>query len=351
MEKINIAELLKLCPKGMELDCVMFENVVFDAITDNNIFPICIKRIDGHPVILTKHGGYANCPSSKCVIFPKGKTTWEGFVPPCKFKDGDIIYVKDKYNQEWCSILSNYEDGKLYTYIDLCISSNTFYPNKPNILCEHKDIIEYRLATEEEKEKLFNVIKDRGYRWDDKTKILEKLTKFYKEETKNNAIFDYNAHCCDIKNHIIKEETKTLEEAIEPRFRVGNRIRLKSKHNCIYTVFCLAWGDNNILAYKLLPDNDKHLILVSLNKQDNYELVPNKFDINTLIPFESKVLVRDNDAERWRPTFWGFYDNDDSLNYPYECIGSAFAQCIPFKNNEHLLGTNNDCDDFYKNWK
>ena len=28
---------------------------------------------------------------SKCVIFPKGKTTWEGFVPPCKFKDGDIL--------------------------------------------------------------------------------------------------------------------------------------------------------------------------------------------------------------------------------------------------------------------
>ena len=28
-EKINIAELLKDCPKGMELDCTMFENVTF----------------------------------------------------------------------------------------------------------------------------------------------------------------------------------------------------------------------------------------------------------------------------------------------------------------------------------
>lgn len=32
MEKINIANLLKDCPKGMELDCTMYENVEFDYI-------------------------------------------------------------------------------------------------------------------------------------------------------------------------------------------------------------------------------------------------------------------------------------------------------------------------------
>ena len=30
--KINIAELLKDCPQGMELDCTMFDNVVFDEV-------------------------------------------------------------------------------------------------------------------------------------------------------------------------------------------------------------------------------------------------------------------------------------------------------------------------------
>ena len=43
-----------------------------------------------------KNGCYTAHKLSKCVIFPKGKTTWEGFVPPCKFKDGDVIYVKSK---------------------------------------------------------------------------------------------------------------------------------------------------------------------------------------------------------------------------------------------------------------
>lgn len=26
-------------------------------------------------------------------------------------------------------------------------------------------------------------------------------------------------------------------------------------------------------------------------------------------------------------------------------------QCIPYKGNEHLLGTTNDCNDFYKTWE
>ena len=30
MEKINVAELLKDCPRGMELDCTMYEDVCFD---------------------------------------------------------------------------------------------------------------------------------------------------------------------------------------------------------------------------------------------------------------------------------------------------------------------------------
>lgn len=30
---------------------------------------------------------------------------------------------------------------------------------------------------------------------------------------------------------------------------------------------------------------------------------------------------------------------------------SYFQQCIPYEGNEHLLGTTDDCDDYYKTWK
>lgn len=271
-----------------------------------------------HTEHLTKYGQLDDNSNAKCVIFPKSKTTWEGFVPPCKFSssyefnNGDIIYVKDKYNQEWCSIFNYYENDKLYTYVDLCLNDNKFYHGILRLQCYCKDMIEHRLATEKEKERLFNAIKDNNYRWD--------------------------------------KETKTFKEVIKPEFRVGNRIRLKSKHNCIYTVFCLIWDDNEKLAYKLLPDNDKRFILVSLDKQDEYELISNKFDINTLVPFESKVLIRDNTQEKWFPAIWGFYD-EDYTEYPYKLVGCISRFCIPYEGNEHLLGTLNVCDDFYKTWK
>lgn len=80
MEKINIAEILKSCPKGMELDCTMWDGVTFEEIQPGN-YPIRI-RIKDTVAELTEFGEWNYTKNSKCVIFPKGKTTWEGFVPP-----------------------------------------------------------------------------------------------------------------------------------------------------------------------------------------------------------------------------------------------------------------------------
>lgn len=93
MEKINVVQLLKDCPSGMELDCTMFEGVEFDGIVDNEYLPIrCrIKNpAGGYNVYhFTKYGCWDSDCNAKCVIFPKGKTSWEGFVPPCQFKVGN----------------------------------------------------------------------------------------------------------------------------------------------------------------------------------------------------------------------------------------------------------------------
>ena len=77
---------------------------------------------------------------------------------------------------------------------------------------------------------------------------------------------------------------------------------------------------------------------------------PNKFDITTLIPFESKVLARDSKNGKWIPTYWGFYDKDSDY-FPYKVIIGRYSYCIPYEGNEHLLGTANDSDDFYKTWE
>ena len=89
-QKINIAELLKDCPSGMELYCTMYDNLYFDCIHEYPNGTInCYTLINGikTSILFTKYGTFNKHVGAKCVIFPKGKTTWEGFVPPCKFKE------------------------------------------------------------------------------------------------------------------------------------------------------------------------------------------------------------------------------------------------------------------------
>jgi hypothetical protein len=121
-KKINIAELLKDCPKGMELDCLMYENLYFDSLNANYCGTIkCYTLIDGvkTSINFTKYGTYNNHAEAKCVIFPKGKTTWDGFQRP--FKDGDILHIDctdedDVEQHEYFFILDEICNNKIYSY-------------------------------------------------------------------------------------------------------------------------------------------------------------------------------------------------------------------------------------------
>lgn len=209
-KKINIAELLKDCPQGMKLYCAMFEGLEFDSISEESIVTPIMCRIklpngNYNTYNFTKYGCWSNKEYAKCVIYPKGKTTWEGFVPPCKFKVGDKIKNKN-------------------------------------------------------------------------TGICDKVIKIFED--------------------------------------------------CYLVTTCLD-----------------EQATISFDIQDNWELVPNKFDITTLKPFD-KVLTRTTNSDVWGADLFGFYKDGWFL-----CNGHiGFRQCIPYKENEHLLGTTNDCDDFYKTW-
>lgn len=247
--KINVAELLKDCPKGMELDCTLFEGLEFDGIVDNEYLPIrCrIKNPNGGYYVynFTKYGCWLDTTFAKCVIFPKGKTTWEGFQRP--FKDGDIVAVENRA----CSYITIFRkliDNTSFSH-HACLTS--FGKFKIDDFADNSNL---RIATEEEKQKLFDAIKANGYKWNEETKTLEKL------------------------------------------------------------------------------------------------MTPNKFDITTLKPFD-KVLVRYNSFEKWHIQFFEKYNTELGAKYPFICLcNSKYCQCIPYEGNEHLFGTTNDCDNYYKTW-
>lgn len=188
MKKINITNILKHCPKGMKLDCTIWGwNIEFDHINiKDEYYPIvCHDKLpDGKYNIrtFTKYG-YYSISDSKCVIFPKGETTWEGFAPPCKFKDGDIIYTKHKLGTEFVSIFRVEYERDICIYWNMNLSTNKLigylHDGKAfKVFIEKDKVKEQRFATEEEKQKLFKAFNDNGYTWNAETKTLDKLPKF-----------------------------------------------------------------------------------------------------------------------------------------------------------------------------
>ena len=78
--------------------------------------------------------------------------------------------------------------------------------------------------------------------------------------------------------------------------------------------------------------------------------VVEKFDINTLHPFD-RVLVRDFLNEDWMADFFERIDEND-VHYNATCVTSHWEQCIPYNDEtKHLLGTREDCPEYYKWWE
>ena len=71
-----------------------------------------------------------------------------------------------------------------------------------------------------------------------------------------------------------------------------------------------------------------------------------KFDPKTLQPFD-RVLARDSSFGYWGVEIFGFVDN-----YNKCFCTTIWKQCIPYnEETKHLLGTNEDCTEYYKWWE
>ena len=74
-----------------------------------------------------------------------------------------------------------------------------------------------------------------------------------------------------------------------------------------------------------------------------------RFDPKTLQPFD-KVLAKDGFSSKWTCSFFSHMDND--VSFPVYCSGGYFKVCIPFnEETKHLVGTSDDCPEYYKWWK
>lgn len=125
-------------------------------------------------------------------IFIKNKDMENKVESPCKFKDGDIIsdsldicIFKREGN---ISGTVDFYCGRIYNGTDGILVIKDI--NKPD--SNFGRIANYKLATESEKQQLFDAIGVNGYQWNAETKTLEESTipkyKFRRSRTANDLI-------------------------------------------------------------------------------------------------------------------------------------------------------------------
>ena len=342
-EKINIAELLKDCPKGMELysplcgECRVlniYDGLGFDVICgDDTVYNF---SYDGRYNIM-----------GECCIFPsKENRDWSKFQRP--FKDGDVVFYNDSI-----SIFKEWRDETLFrTHCVFYTNVSKMYSFEVDRPLFGKSVRrEIRFATYDEKAKLFQAIKENGYHWNPETKTLEKVVPKFKvgDRVKKNKdcisgivtdilndsfkVTYYGGGCSYVQFHYQDD----CELVPNHKFNVGDRITFKYYDRKVAKIIEIS---ND--GYKL--DNGK---TIQFQDENAYEISNEKFDISDLKPFESRVLVRDYDYEYWRVSFFGYCDK---FMGKFDTVRGVYIQCIPYEDNEHLLGTTNDCKDFYKNW-
>ena len=132
----------------------------------------------------------------------------------------------------------------------------------------------------------------------------------------------------------------------KPKFKVGDRIRHKETNkDDVYEISKVYDDSYGIAGFTWM---------IYKKYQDQYELVPNKFDPNTLKPFD-KVLARDSEDTRWRCTFYSHsIESVERLSdlYKYVTTTKNYKCCIPYnEETKHLVGTKDEAPEYYRYWE
>lgn len=102
-------------------------------------------------------------------------------------------------------------------------------------------------------------------------------------------------------------------------------------------------GECTLLPSKDQRDWGKFVRFWDKSKKD-------RFNINILQPFD-KILARDYSNDNWECALFSHIEKLESGDRVLT-VGSFYNMCIPYnEETKHLIGTTEDCLDYYKWWK
>ena len=310
---MNIAEILKYCPKGTKL-----YSTAFGEVELINIAPltklITVQDIYNSHFTFYSNGSYVL--SGECVLFPsKDQRDWNKFRLPVK--RGDIMMEID---------------GN-YPFIASGICTKDDFP-RPKAICGMNKAGEiiirnnnqwtsdfYIPASEEVKKKLFDKITEAGYKWNADTLELEEIEPTFKE---GDVIVDSDGYLF-LSTGVIKDD--------------------KIQVCCLFTdgtfVNCgVSMHPSPISSLKLASVDDRNNVYSLLVKKGyKYDKKLHNIVKQDFKPFD-RVLVRDKDTDPWKADIYLDYEGENRC-CRYKCARMNYVFCIPYEGNEYLLGTTN----------
>ena len=116
-ENIDLAKILKDCPKGFQLYSPIFGIVYLKSVTPYNVYITTIREVEA---IITKNGRYfTEYEDSECILFPsKDQRDWSKFTAPW--------YKKEKFDPKtlkpFDKVLAKIGTESYYTWFPTFIS-------------------------------------------------------------------------------------------------------------------------------------------------------------------------------------------------------------------------------------
>lgn len=122
---MNIAEILKKCPKGTKLYSPIFGEVELYNVDDKKYPITCITRNVGYELFTSEGKYFLDYPDTECVLFPsKDQRDWNKFIVPDQvpdqindqetkhqFKPFDKVLVRDSNSERWrCDFFEQQEE-------------------------------------------------------------------------------------------------------------------------------------------------------------------------------------------------------------------------------------------------
>lgn len=305
---MNIAEILKYCPRDTKLYSTVHGEVALMEVDINAKYPIKVNLNTKVATYYTKDGLFFT-GFGECVLFPsKEQRNWKKFRIPVK--KGDIMMdINGK-----CPFIAT---GEWYNDISpkyICgINSRHIFQTDFNFNEGGWTTDFYIPASEEAKKDLFDKMAEAGYKWNADTLELEKIELKSKEG-----------------NVLIKNGTLFLSTGVII--------------NNVLQVYCLcadgtfmSCGLSPISSLELAPEEYKTYLFSVMTKEGyKYDKEQHKLVKQEFKPFD-KVLVRDYNYENWKCSLFSHYQNSNETEYIYVTMNGSYMHCIPYKGNEYLL--------------